>query len=200
MTEPVARTNEPAEKRTPPKVVATILAVVGIGMLSMSFAAVPLYRLICQTTGMGGTPMRVSTESATKSARMVTVRFDANTDGRLDWDFRPEKTTMQVKLGDTVLAFYKAKNTSNRSITGRATFNVTPEIAGRFFSKLECFCFTEQTLKPGEAVDMPVTFYVDPALLSEPGAESIQTITLSYTFFEVPPEQQRTAEKRKGNS
>jgi cytochrome c oxidase assembly protein subunit 11 len=188
------------EKRTPPQVVATILAVVGIGMLSMSFAAVPLYRLICQTTGMGGTPMRVSTESATKSARMVTVRFDANTDGRLEWDFRPEKTTMRVKLGDTVLAFYKAKNTSNRTITGRATFNVTPEITGRYFSKLECFCFTEQTLKPGEAVDMPVTFYVDPALLSEPGAESIQSITLSYTFFEVPLAQQQTVEKRKSSS
>ncbi len=175
----------PARQRDP-LLHAMALAALALGMLGLSFAAVPLYTLLCQTTGMGGTPQRVTTESKTRLDRPITIRFDATTDGELAWDFRPEKTSIVTKLGDTTLAFYKARNTSGRAVTGQATFNVTPEIAGRFFSKIECFCFTEQTLQPGEAVDMPVTFYVDPAILSEPGAETIESITLSYTFFEIP--------------
>jgi cytochrome c oxidase assembly protein subunit 11 len=176
----------PRSKPTHPLLLVTMLSALALGMLGLSFAAVPIYRFVCAVTGMGGTTQRVDTASKTRLDRPITIRFDANIKDGLPWSFEAEQTTITTKLGDSTLAFYKAKNLSNHAVTGQAVFNVTPEIAGRFFNKIECFCFTEQTLAPGEEVDMPVTFYVDPAILSEPGAESIQSITLSYTFFEVP--------------
>lgn len=164
------------------RVAAAAVALV-LAMLGLAYASVPLYRLICAATGLGGTTQRVVANAATADGRTVTIRFDANLASGMPWEFRPEARKMEVKLGETAIAFFRARNPTGHAVTGTATFNVTPEIAGRFFNKIQCFCFDQQTLKAGEAVDLPVTFYVDPALLDEPGAEGVREITLSYTFF-----------------
>lgn len=165
--------------------VGIILASVAAGMLGMAFAAVPLYRMFCQVTGFNGTTLRAAAPSQTKIDRTVTVRFNSNIAPGLDWEFAPVVNTMEVALGDNVLAFYKATNHSDRPIVGSATFNVTPEQAGGFFNKVECFCFTEQRLEPGEAVEMPVSFFIDPAIVNDPDASHARVITLSYTFYRV---------------
>jgi cytochrome c oxidase assembly protein subunit 11 len=162
---------------------AVLLALFAFGMLGLAFAAVPLYRLMCQVTGYAGTTQRASAPSTSKSDRVITIRFDANIANGLAWRFAPEKTSIDVKLGENILAFYRAQNTSSAPLTGVATFNVTPEIAGGYFNKVQCFCFDQQTLKAGESVEMPVSFFVDPALLDEPGGADIKEITLSYTFY-----------------
>ncbi len=161
---------------------ALTLCLVAIGMLGAAYAAVPIYRLVCQVTGFGGTTQRADSAPATTSERTIVVRFDANVANGLGWSFKPELTSVSVKLGENKLAFFKAFNPDAKPVTGTATFNVTPEIAGAYFNKIACFCFTEQTLKAGETVEMPVSFFVDPAILDEPGAKDIQEITLSYTF------------------
>ena len=165
---------------------AAVCAVFVAGMLGMSFAAVPLYRIFCQVTGYGGTTQRAEAPSATVTDREITVRFDATMSSDLNWSFQPAERRITLKIGENRLAFYKAENLSDEKLTGTATFNVTPEIAGSYFSKIDCFCFTEQTLQPHQKVDMPVSFYIDPAILDDPDARRIEEITLSYTFFRAP--------------
>ena len=167
-------------------------------MLGMAYAAVPLYQMFCQVTGFGGTTQRAAAAPPTALDRRVTVRFDANTAGGLTWTFQPDIPTLDVRIGEETLAFYRAKNTSQQPLTGTATFNVAPEAAGRYFNKIECFCFTEQTLKPGEAVEMPVSFFVDPDIVNDSDARHISQITLSYTFYPVSEKQAATKPKQVG--
>lgn len=158
---------------------------VAVAMLGMAYAAVPLYQMFCQVTGFAGTTQRATAAPDTVLERKITVRFDSNVSGGLSWAFKPERTTVDVKIGENQLAFYEARNLADVPVTGTATFNVAPEAAGRYFNKIECFCFTEQTLKPGEAVQMPVSFFVDPEIVKDSDARHITQITLSYTFYPV---------------
>lgn len=166
---------------------ALIVGLIALFMVGLGFASVPLYRAFCQATGLYGTTGRATEADVPVRAATGTVmiRFDGNTHPGLPWDFRPEKPLQQVQIGERNMAFFIAQNLSKRAITGRATFNVTPEQAGSHFKKIECFCFTEQTLQPGERVRMPVIFFVDPELRKDPDAKDIQQITLSYTFYPV---------------
>lgn len=181
--------------------VAAGSALFACAMLGMAFAAVPLYQIFCQVTGFAGTTQRATEAPGAVAGRSVIVRFDANTSSALSWDFKPVTTKQQVELGANTLAFYRATNTSDQPVTGTATFNVAPEAAGAYFNKIECFCFTEQTLKPGESVEMPVSFFVDPEILKDRSARSITQITLSYTFYPVKQKQAQTAgsEKKSGS-
>jgi cytochrome c oxidase assembly protein subunit 11 len=154
-------------------------------MVGMSFAAVPLYDWFCRATGFGGTTQVASVAPTAVGGRRVTVRFDANVGRGLPWRFEPEQTSVDVRLGEVVTAFYRITNQSARAIVAQAAYNVTPTTAGVHFSKLECFCFTEQRLDPGETRDMPVVFFVEPALADDPQMRDLNTITLSYTFFPV---------------
>lgn len=165
--------------------VAFTLASVVAGMVGLSFASVPLYRLFCQVTGYGGTPQIGTAAPAAPApdAPVVTVRFDANTNPALPWTFRAAQAAMPVRLGEEGLAFYTARNDAGTPVTGVSTYNVTPEKVGKYFHKTACFCFNEQTLAPGQAMEMPVTFWVDPAIATDPATREITTITLSYTFF-----------------
>ncbi|MFP3942503.1 MAG: cytochrome c oxidase assembly protein, partial [Alphaproteobacteria bacterium] len=158
---------------------------IAVGMVGLSFAAVPLYDLFCRVTGYGGTTRAAEQVADKVVERTITVRFDANTAAGVPWQFKPVQKEITVKLGQVGLAFYEAKNTGGAPTTGTATFNVTPAKAGVYFNKLECFCFTEQTLDAGERVEMPVQFYVDPSLAEERYLDNVNTITLSYTFFPV---------------
>jgi cytochrome c oxidase assembly protein subunit 11 len=162
----------------------TLFAVAG-GMVGLAFASVPLYRLFCQVTGFGGTPgiEAAAPAAATAGAPKVVVRFDANVNGGLPWRFRPAQREMTVAVGEEALAFYTARNESEEAVTGTATFNVTPFKAGPYFNKVQCFCFTEQRLEPGEEVSMAVSFFVDPEILKDTNTTEVRTITLSYTFF-----------------
>jgi len=155
------------------------------GMVAMSFAAVPLYRLFCQVTGFGGTTQRAEAVAGPVLDRVMAVRFDANVGAGLPWDFRPVDRQVELKVGEQGQAVYRATNRSDRPTTGTATFNVSPPLAGAYFVKIECFCFTEQTLAPGQSVDMPVVFYVDPAIAEDSDVKNLATITLSYTFYPV---------------
>lgn len=160
-----------------------LLVVVG-GMVGASYAAVPLYRIFCQVTGFGGTPSVARAPSATVSDRMMNIRFDSTVNG-LDWAFQPVRREVRVRVGETMVAYFRAHNNSDRAVTGSATFNVTPLKAGGYFTKIECFCFTEQRLEPGQTVDMPVTFFVDPEISGNVNLDDVETITLSYTFYPV---------------
>ncbi len=156
-----------------------------LAMLGLGFASVPLYRLFCQVTGFGGTTQRVDEARAAEvraTSDMLSIRFDANVVRSMPWSFKPEQITQSVSVGGRRMAIYLARNDSDRPITGRATFNVEPEQAGKYFNKVQCFCFTEQTLQPGQEVRMPVIFYVDPKIKDDPDARDIEQITLSYTF------------------
>jgi cytochrome c oxidase assembly protein subunit 11 len=152
-------------------------------MGALSYAAVPLYKMFCQATGFGGTTQVAIEPSKVMLDQLITVRFDANVAPGLGWSFEPLQATMTVKLGENALAFYKATNTTDKVLKGTASFNVSPDLAGQHFSKIECFCFQEQTLKPGESVEMPVSFFVDPKLAADRDANWIKEITLSYTFY-----------------
>lgn len=169
---------------------AMMAGLIALGMLALGYASVPLYRLFCQVTGFGGTTMRVAEADAPKApvaGKIMSIRFDANTSPSLPWSFRPENPTDRVTIGARDMTIFIAKNLSDRPVTGTATFNVTPSQAGPYFSKIQCFCFTEQVLQPGQEMRMPVLFFVDPAILDDPDARDIQEITLSYTFFPVDP-------------
>lgn len=165
-------------------VAASCLAFFG-SMVGAAYASVPLYAMFCQMTGYGGTTQRVEQASEVVLDKTITVRFDANVAAGMAWTFQPEQRAMTMKIGETVLAKYRAGNLSNRPTAGRAAFNVTPELAGAYFNKLECFCFTDTKLKPGESLDMPVVFFVDPDIVNAPELKDIKTITLSYTFFPI---------------
>jgi cytochrome c oxidase assembly protein subunit 11 len=156
-------------------------------MLGAAYASVPLYTLFCQVTGYGGTTQRSEKPSSTVLDRVITIRFDANVAPGLGWKFEPVERTLDVRIGENTLAFYRATNTSGRPVNGTATFNVTPEIAGIYFNKIACFCFQEQHLEPGQTIDMPVSFFVDPAILEDSVAARLPQITLSYTFYPVEP-------------
>lgn len=161
------------------------LAGIAVGMVGMAYAAVPLYRIFCQVTGYGGTPQVAAQASDRILERTIDVRLDANVSRSLPWEFAPKSRVVRVRLGDTALVHYEARNTAQRATKGTATFNVTPDSAGAYFNKIACFCFTEQELAPGQAVDMPVTFFVDPAILDDPDASKLSQITLSYTFYPI---------------
>jgi cytochrome c oxidase assembly protein subunit 11 len=165
---------------------ATTVALLGtvvLGMIGLSFASVPLYRLFCQATGFGGTTQRAAAAPGEISNAVVTVRFDSETAPDLDWEFRPLQTAVHVHPGEQREVAFHAVNRGAEASTGRATFNVTPTKSGIYFDKLQCFCFTEQRLGPGESKDMGVTFFVDPDLLKDPGTREVRTITLSYTMY-----------------
>jgi cytochrome c oxidase assembly protein subunit 11 len=153
-------------------------------MITITANSVTLYRLFCQVTGANGTTQRVSEPSATQDARQVTVLFDTNTAPGLPWRFMPVQRSVRLRLGQDALVFFTAENLSNREIIGHATFNVTPEKAGIYFKKIQCFCFNEERLSAGAHAEMPVEFFVDPALAADPSTAEVHEITLSYTFFE----------------
>ena len=155
------------------------------GMIGMAYAAVPLYAMFCQVTGYGGTTQRATQYSDRILDRKITVRFDANVSGGLPWSFKPAAREVSIRIGETAQAHYTASNPFPTPTSGRATYNVTPAFAGSYFNKVECFCFTDTTLKSGETIDMPVVFYVDPDIVDAPELKGITTITLSYTFFPI---------------
>ena len=168
------------------RVIAVSAAAVVVFMVGASFAAVPLYRIFCQVTGFGGTTQVANKDAAAmvaKGKRMITVSLIGNVNPKLPWSFIPLRPKVSLRLGEQALVHYRATNNSDVTVTGVATFNVTPHKAGPYFAKVECFCFTEQTLKPGESVDMPVTFYVDPDLAKDRKLADVTDIALSYTFF-----------------
>ena len=164
-------------------------------MASLSFAAVPFYRWFCQVTGFAGTTNVATAGSDLVLDQTIEVRFDASLDAGMPWTFRPVERTMTLRIGETGLAFYEAHNPTNRVVAGQASYNVTPDQAGGFFDKIECFCFTQQVLQPGQTVLMPVSFFVDPAIIADAEGQYIHHITLSYTFYEVPltPAEQQAA-------
>jgi cytochrome c oxidase assembly protein subunit 11 len=180
-----AATLERRNRRTMLWAFAAALAMLGLG-----FAAVPLYRLFCQVTGFGGTTQVATESEADLAAQMansggvrdISIRFDANTGMDMPWRFEPVNATDRIAIGQRDMAIYRARNNSTETITGTATFNVEPEQAGRYFNKIQCFCFTEQTLRPGQEVRMPVIYFVDPAMLDDPNMAGVEQITLSYTF------------------
>lgn len=154
-----------------------------LAMVGAAYAAVPLYQMFCQATGFGGATKVATAAPAKASEREVEVRFDANVAPGVPWLFTPEERSVKVKLGETKLVFYRVENAGPAAVTAAATYNVTPAQAGYHFAKMQCFCFTDQTLQPGEVLDMPVVFFVDPAMAEDPDAAGIKSITLSYTFF-----------------
>ena len=171
------------------------LLVLIMGMGVLSYASVPLYKLFCQVTGYGGTTQQVTSPSSQILERKIKIRFDANTKPTLDWNFQPVQTSIDISVGQNALAFYQAENIGKDPVVGTATFNVTPEKAGVYFNKIDCFCFVEQLLAPQEAVEMPVSFFIDPDIVNDPNLDDVTTITLSYTFF--PSEDQSLVGKTK---
>jgi cytochrome c oxidase assembly protein subunit 11 len=163
--------------------VATLAVVVFMG--AMAWAAVPFYNWFCRVTGFGGTVLVSETGSEQVLDRTMLIRFDASKERGMPWEFRPLQTSMEVRIGETGLAFYEAYNPTDRPVAGSASYNVAPYEAGGYFIKIDCFCFTEQVLAPGERVQMPVTFYVDPEIVNDPDARRLRHITLSYTFHEI---------------
>jgi cytochrome c oxidase assembly protein subunit 11 len=177
----IAATNGRRNART-----AGLAALLVLAMIGLAFASVPLYRLFCQVTGFDGTTMRATGDAPGGLAgKTVSVRFDANTAPALPWRFKPVEASQTVSIGEREMAFYTAKNLTAKTTSGTATFNVTPVWAGKYFNKIDCFCFSEQTLTPGQEVRMPVVFYVDPKILDDPDASKVTEITLSYTFYPV---------------
>ncbi|MBL6597629.1 MAG: cytochrome c oxidase assembly protein [Alphaproteobacteria bacterium] len=163
------------------------------GMGGLAYASVPLYEIFCRVTGYGGTTQVAAAESNQVVERTLKIRFDSNVNPALGWAFDPVLRSMDLKVGENALAFYQAENETDDVIVGTATFNVTPDKAGLYFNKVECFCFTEQVLKPGQRVDMPVSFFIDPSIVEDPNLDDVTTITLSYTFFRA--EDQSAAER-----
>jgi len=171
----------------------TLLQAVGVVLFmgAMAWAAVPLYDLFCRVTGYGGTTGTASAGSDTVLDQTIKVRFDGSLDRGMPWRFKPTQREMEVRIGETGLAFYEAHNPTDRPIAGTASYNVSPFTAGGYFTKIDCFCFDMQVLEPGETVEMPVTFYVDPEITEDRDAKHVPVITLSYTFYETElPEEQ----------
>ncbi|XP_062072349.1 cytochrome c oxidase assembly protein COX11, mitochondrial [Lepus europaeus] len=187
-TNPFTRAQEEDWRRRN-KTVLTYVAAAAVGMLGASYAAVPLYRLYCQTTGLGGSAVAGHASDQIENMvpvkdRIIKVTFNADVHASLQWNFRPQQTEIYVVPGETALAFYKAKNPTDKPVIGISTYNVVPFEAGQYFNKIQCFCFEEQRLNPQEEVDMPVFFYIDPEFAEDPRMVNVDLITLSYTFFE----------------
>jgi cytochrome c oxidase assembly protein subunit 11 len=165
---------------------AVFACLFGLGVMTAITAASPtLYTMFCKATGYGGTTQRASAASHKVLDRTITVRFDSNVAQGLPWTFEPDVTKMDVKIGETGLAFFRATNNSDKPVTGHASFNVTPEVFGAYFNKIQCFCFTEQTLKPHQTVEMPVTFFIDPKMVDDQDTAPLTEVTLSYIFYPV---------------
>ena len=186
-TRPTTTRLESAKRRT-----GVLAALIAVAMIGLAYASVPLYRMFCQVTGFGGTTGRAeaaalpdATQLKALGGRTIKVRFDSNLAPGMGWKFAPKVNEVSIPIGEKRLAFYNATNLAATPTTGRAVFNVSPDSAGKYFRKIECFCFTEQTLAGGETVTMPVTYFIDPAILDDPSANRIDEITLSYTFFPV---------------
>lgn len=166
---------------------AMVLSAVVVGMVGLSFASVPLYRLFCQVTGFGGTTqVAEAAPGAGPVDRVIEVRFNADVDPALPWAFQPVQRSVSVKVGEPGLAYYRARSLSDRPVVGTASFNVTPLKAGLYFNKVQCFCFEEQRLEPGQEMDMAVSFFIDPEIAEDRNLDEVKTITLSYTFFRQP--------------
>lgn len=177
----------------PKRTVLQLVSVV-IFMGAMAWASVPFYSWFCRVTGFGGATDVATAESDIILDQEITVRFDASIDSGMPWTFKPVQREMTLKIGQTALAFYEAHNPTDHPVAGQAAYNVTPYAAGGFFDKIECFCFTEQVLQPGETVQMPVSFFVDPAIVEDREGKYVHTITLSYTFYQIDlPEEERQA-------
>jgi cytochrome c oxidase assembly protein subunit 11 len=177
------------------------LSLVGLvaGMVGLSFASVPLYRMFCQVTGYGGLPQRADKAPGEVLDRTIRIRFDGNVDHGLPWTFAPVQQTIDVKIGETALAFFKATNETSAPVSGTAIFNVAPELAGRYFTKIECFCFKQQTLAAGQSVEMPVTFFVDPKIVEDEDTKNMSEITLSYTFYRSDKDAAKAASTSNGD-
>lgn len=171
--------------------VGLMVALAGSAMLGLAFASVPLYELFCRVTGFGGTTQVATAAPDRVLERTIRVRFDASRDANLPWKFEPLQREVTVRLGEEKLVFYRATNVSQRPIVGTSTYNVLPDITGQWFNKIQCFCFTEQLLMPGQSVEMPVVFFVDPDMAKERRYDGVTTITLSYTFFEARTDKAR---------
>jgi cytochrome c oxidase assembly protein subunit 11 len=176
---------QPNKSRRRDFVVAAACGAFVAAMVGAAYAAVPFYTWFCRTTGFGGTPVLAHAGPVKVLDRKVTVRFDANIASGLPWKFEPEQVSIDVRIGEVVTVYYRAENDSARETVGQATYNVTPSTVGGYFAKINCFCFTEQRLKPHERRDMPVVFYVDPALVGDAEEDDLNTITLSYTMYPV---------------
>jgi cytochrome c oxidase assembly protein subunit 11 len=182
----------PLNRRANTGLAVGLVVVIG-GMTGMAFAAVPLYRMFCAATGYGGTPNITAKLSPGAVSQTITVRFNADTNPNLPWMFKPEQASVTLPLGEDRVAYYTARNNSGTAVTGVATYNVTPEKVGKYFHKTACFCFDEQTLASGQDMDFPLSFWVDPAIASDPNTADVKTITLSYTFFRAADDASRTA-------
>jgi cytochrome c oxidase assembly protein subunit 11 len=165
------------------RTVALSCAVFVAVMVGVAYASVPLYDWFCRTTGFGGIPLVAKEAPANPIARRITVRFDGNVAGGLPWTFAPEKNEIELAIGETVLFHYIAKSQGERETVGIASYNISPPEAASYFDKIQCFCFTDQRLSPGERLEMPVVFFIDPAIDQDPEFKSLRVITLSYTFF-----------------
>ncbi|RFC64298.1 cytochrome c oxidase assembly protein [Fulvimarina endophytica] len=190
-----AKADQPAARRRNRIIAASCTAFI-FGMVGAAYASVPLYQLFCQVTGYGGTTQRAEANTLQASDETITVRFDGNVAKGLPWTFRPNDRAITVRLGETSETSYRAVNNSDKPIVGQALFNVTPDAAGIYFNKIACFCFDEQVLQPGESVDMPITFFVDPDIREAEELKNGYAITLSYTFFPIddPDEIARAAQ------
>jgi len=177
------------------RLVAAICVAFFTGMIGMAYAAVPLYAMFCQITGYGGTTQRVEKYASRVLDRKITVRFDTNVSGGLPWDFKPVARDVTMKIGETAQGDFLIENLFGAPTSGRATFNVTPEMAGVYFNKVECFCFNDTSLEPGEKRDMPVVFYIDPAIADMHELDGVTTITLSYTYFPIEADKAAPAAK-----
>lgn len=182
-----AQTAGTGRQRVSNRSILVLCLVFFCAMIGMAYAAVPLYTLFCRVTGYNGTTQRVEQASDVILDEKVKVTFDANTSGGLPWEFKPVQRDIDIRIGETVQVMYKAKNLSSKPTTGQATFNVTPMQAGAYFNKVQCFCFTETTLQPGEEMEMPVVFFVDPDMVKAVETKDIKTLTLSYTFYPREP-------------
>ncbi len=185
----------PGMQRHNGRVMAMLIAV-AVGMGGLAYASVPLYKIFCEATGFAGTTHRAQAAPGAVTDRWVTVRFNADIAPELAWSFQPVEKSVRVHPGEETLVSYRATNKTKDRITGTATYNVTPQIVGAYFNKIACFCFTEQTLDPGESVEMPVSFFVDPAMFDDKNTRSIDEITLSYTFFRAKNQPKQTADLR----
>lgn len=180
-------------KMDPTRRTLALLCTLVFTMVGLSFASVPLYDWFCRVTGYGGATLEADAGSDTILDQTIKVRFDGSLTAEMGWEFKPVQREMTVRIGETGLAFYEAYNPTNRPIAGSASYNVFPFTAGGFFTKIDCFCFEEQVLQPGERVQMPVTFYVDPDIVEDRDGKYIDAITLSYTFYEIPLEEAQAA-------